>query len=214
MTQRDRFVALHILAGCLFLFVGLLGLDRAIAEYLQASGLQRLWLLDRGTVLLDTISGKDLSKFLIGLVLTGGGLALLIGSGTRPAGRAVLFVGGVQLLSTLIAGVSKNAFGRLRPFQVLEGGDWNHAWFVDGSSFPSGHAGFYFGLFMPLAWLFPRWRWPLMIVPWFIAIARVNANDHFLGDVAASIVLAGVLTLLGARYIEAKRPRDATDLAS
>ncbi len=214
MSQRDRFVALHILAGCLFLFAGLLGLDRAIAEYLQASGLQRLWLLDRGTVLLDTISGKDLSKFLIGLVLTGGGLALLTRAATRAPGRAVLFVGGVQLLSTLIAGVSKNAFGRLRPFQVLENGDWDHAWFVDGSSFPSGHAGFYFGLFMPLAWLFPKWRWPLMIVPWFIALARVNANDHFLGDVAASIVLAGVITLLGARYIDGKRPGDANDLAS
>jgi hypothetical protein len=40
---------------------------------------------------------------------------------------------------------------------------------------------------MLLAYLFPRWRWPLMLVPWFIATARVNANDHFISDVAASI---------------------------
>jgi membrane-associated phospholipid phosphatase len=209
MTQPDRFIALHIFAGCLLLCAGLLGLDQGIAEQLHASGLERLWLFDRGTVLLDTISGKDLSKFLIGLVLTAGALALLTHSRTRAPGRSVLLVGAVQLLSTLIAGVSKNAFDRLRPFQVLDGGDWNHVWFAGGSAFPSGHAGFYFGLFMPLAWLFPKWRWPLMITPWFIAIARVNANDHFLSDVAASIVLAGVLTLLCVRYLGKSQPAEA-----
>lgn len=56
--------------------------------------------------------------------------------------------------------------------------------------------GILFGLFMPLAYLFPRWRWPLMLTPWFIAVARINANDHFISDVAASIVLVGVITLI------------------
>ncbi len=199
MTTPDRFIALHILLGSVLVVAGLLGLDQATAEYLHASGLQGLWVFNQGTVLLDTVSGKDLSKFLIGLVLTSAACALLTREKTRALGRSVLFVGTVQLLSTLIAGVSKNAFGRMRPFQLLESGDWVHAWFAGGSSFPSGHAGFYFGLCMPLAYLFPKWRWPLLLIPWFIAVARVNANDHFVSDVAASIVLAGALTMIFAK---------------
>ena len=105
-------------------------------------------------------------------------------------------------MATLVTGVAKNLFGRLRPFQVLESGDWTHAWFVNGNSFPSGHAGYYFGLFLPLAWLFPRWRWPLLLAPWFIAIARINANDHFVSDVAASMLVVGLLTLLAARLTQ------------
>lgn len=203
MTRSERLIVWHVAIGAGLLIAGLLGLDRAVAEYLRVSGFEDLWLFKVGTSLLDTVSGKDLSKFLIGLVLSGGALALMLSPRTRVLGRNTLFVGLVQLLSTLLAGVSKNGFGRLRPFQLLENGDWNHAWLVGGSAFPSGHAGFYFGLFMPLAYLFPRWRWPLMLTPWFIAAARVNANDHFVSDVAASIVLVGVLTLILARLARA-----------
>jgi membrane-associated phospholipid phosphatase len=195
----EAFVLWHVAVAIALLFAGLLGLDRAIAEYFHASGFERIWILDRGTLLLDTVSGKELSKFLPGLVLIGAGLAALYGWKSRRVGWSTLYVGVVQLSATLITGVSKNFFGRLRPFQLFENGEWSHAWFVGGSSFPSGHAGFYFGLFLPLACVFPRWRWPLMIVPWFIAAARVNANDHFMSDVAASIAVTGLLTLWLAR---------------
>ena len=40
-----------------------------------------------------------------------------------------------------------------------------------------------------------------LMTPWFIAAARVDANDHFVSDVAASSVLVGVLTLLLARWL-------------
>ena len=201
MTRNDRFIALHIAAGLIVLLAGLLGLDRAIAESLHNSGWQDAWLFSQGTAFLDAISGKEVSKFLVGLLLTGGAIILLARAKTRLAGRSVLFAGTVQLLGTLVTGVSKNAFGRLRPFQLLESGDWSHAWFVGGSSFPSGHAGFYFGLFLPLAYLFPRWRWPLMVTPWFIAVARVNANHHYASDIAASVVLVGIITLICAPLV-------------
>jgi membrane-associated phospholipid phosphatase len=199
MTRSEKLIALHITVGAALLIVGLLALDRTAAEYLHRSGHEGLWIFNAGTSLLDTITGKEISKFLIGFILLGGSLVLMISSRTRTLGWSVLFVGLVQLLGTLLTGVSKNAFGRLRPFQLLESGDWSNAWFVGGSAFPSGHAGFYFGLFMPLAYLFPRWRWPPMLTPWFIAIARVNANDHFISDVAASIAFVGVLTLILAK---------------
>lgn len=199
MSKCGRFVVLHIAVGIALLLVGLLGLDRVVAEFLHGSGFEGQWIFSQGTSLLDVMTGKDVSKFFIGLVLAGCAIALLATARSRAVGFRILFVALVQLLCTLLTGVSKNLFGRLRPFQLLENADWSHAWFADGSAFPSGHAGFYFGLFMPMAYLFPRWRWPLMLTPWFIAIARVNANDHFVSDVAASIVLAGILTLAFAK---------------
>jgi membrane-associated phospholipid phosphatase len=206
MQIRDRFVLLHAAAGAVMLTAGLLGLDRVIAVWLHASGYEGLGVFVVGTSLLDLVSGKDISKFLPGLVLLAGALILLAMRATRTAGRSLLFVALVQLLATLVAGVSKNVFGRLRPFELLSGGDWAHAWWVGGSAFPSGHAGFYFGLFLPLAWLFPRWRWPLMLIPWFIAVARVDANHHYLSDVGASIVIVAFLTMLFARLARSVTP--------
>lgn len=199
MTAREQFQGWHLAVSTILMIAGLLGLDRLVAVYFHESGHQGAWLFVQGTILFDTVTGKDISKFLPGLVLIAAALVMLAVPRSRRLGWSTLFVGSVQLLGTLVTGVAKNFFDRLRPFQVLERGDWSHVWFMDGTAFPSGHAGYYFGLFLPLAWLFPRWRWPLILAPWFIAIARVNANDHFVSDVAASMVIVGLLTLLMAR---------------
>lgn len=190
----DRFVAWHVGVAAALLVAGLLGADRWIATQLHVTGLEGVQLLLSGTVFLDTITGKDLSKFLPGLTLLviGGGMA--VPARTRPVARVLLFIGAVHLLAVVIAGTSKDFFGRLRPFELLETGDWARAWFAGGSSFPSGHAAFYFGLLMPVAHGVPRGRWALMLIPWFVALARVDANHHFLSDVAASILLVGLLT--------------------
>jgi membrane-associated phospholipid phosphatase len=202
IQARTCFLLWHLLAGTVLALVGLAGCDRALAVALHGSAYEDLWLFHGGTVLLDTVTGKDVSKFLPGLVLIGCAAALFVPARTRAMARGSLFAGVVQLLSTLIAGVSKNLFGRLRPFEALQAADWGHTWFVGGSSFPSGHAGFYFGLFLPLAWLLPRWRWPLMLIPWFIAVARVDANHHFISDIGVSIALASMLALALARVLE------------
>jgi membrane-associated phospholipid phosphatase len=199
MTKSDKLIVFHVIIAVALTLAGLFGLDRVVAEYLHSSAYEGLPIFVNGTAFLDIVTGKEISKFLVGSLLMGCALVLLISARTRALAWSAMFVGLVQILGTLLTGVSKNVFGRLRPFQLIESGDWPHGWFVGGSAFPSGHAGFYFGLFMPLAYLFPRWQWPLMLVPWFIAIARVNANDHFISDIAASIVTVGLLTLLIAR---------------
>jgi len=211
MRIQDRFVLLHAAVGVLMLAAGLLGLDRLIAESLHATGYENLRVFVAGTTLFDYATGKEISKFLPGLVITACAALLLLLPRARGLGRQALFVGLVQLLGTLTSGVSKNLFGRLRPFELLQGGDWAHAWWVAGNAFPSGHAAFYFGMFLPLAWLLPRWRWPLMVIPWFIAVARVDANHHFLSDVGASIALVAMLTVLLARVA---RPTPQTDQAA
>jgi uncharacterized membrane protein len=140
MNSNTRLILANIVAGAAITLAGLVGIDRIVAEYLRNSGYQALPLFIDGTVLFDTVTGKDISKFLIGLVITGAGLALLAKVKARTAAFGLLFVGAVQLLATLVAGVTKNLFGRLRPFELLKSGDWSNEWFVDGSSFPSGHA--------------------------------------------------------------------------
>lgn len=202
MTRQTWFMFSHVAAGSVLALLGLLGLDQVVATGLHASAYEDLWLFHAGTTLLDTVTAKETSKFLLGLVLVACAGALFIPARTRGLARGTLFVGVVQLFSTLVAGVSKNLFGRLRPFEVLQSGDWSHAWFVGGNSFPSGHAGFYFGLFLPLAFLFPRWRWPLVVIPWFIAVARVDANHHFMSDIGVSMVMAAALVLALSRMAQ------------
>lgn len=175
--------------------VAILLLDRPLAEYIRTSGSESAWIFSAGTVFFDTVSGKNLYKFLPGLAFVVIGGALLALANIRRYGVALLFVGAAHVLSTLLCGMSKGLFGRLRPYELLESGNWDQIWFAGGSSFPSGHAGFYFGLFLPLAWLFPRWRWPLLVIPFFIAAARVNENMHFLSDVTASMAVATLVTL-------------------
>jgi membrane-associated phospholipid phosphatase len=143
--------------------------------------------------LLDLVTGKEISKFLLGGLLVAGGTALALVPRTRAGGRVVLYVGTTQLLATLLTGMAKNLFGRLRPEVLFATPPPGETWFLGGSSFPSGHAGFYFGLLLPLACLFPKWRWPLLAVAWFIAVARVVGNDPFVADVGASIAVAGLL---------------------
>jgi membrane-associated phospholipid phosphatase len=196
MTQRDKLMIFHLAIGGAMALAGLAGLDQILAHYLRASGTEGIGVLLQGTSLLDTATGKEISKFLVGLAITALGLILLLPAGTRILARRALFVGIVQLFGTTLTGVLKNVFGRLRPFELLQSGDWSHAWFVGGSAFPSGHAGFYFGLFLPLAYLFPRWWWALLMVPWFIAVARIDANHHFLSDVGVSIVIVAGLCLV------------------
>ena len=180
----------HVVVGFMLTALGILLLDRPVAELVHGT-IEGAWLFEQGTALLDLVTGKDGSKFLLG------GVVLLAGAGLwfasrQAAARAALYVGATQLLATLLTGVTKNVFGRLRPFEQFADPRWDTAWFVDGGSFPSGHAGFYFGLCLPLAVLFPKWRWPILAVAWFIAVARVVGSYHYVSDVGASIAVAGL----------------------
>ncbi|MDT8397108.1 MAG: phosphatase PAP2 family protein [Pseudomonadales bacterium] len=176
-------------------------LDRPLAEWIHGSGLESHWLFTDGTVLLDSLSGKAFSILLPALPLLVLGLLLYTSIRTRPAGLRLIFVCAVQVPGYLLAYLCKQLFGRLRPHELFAGGDWTQAWFAGSDSFPSGHTAFYFGLFLPLAYLFPRWRWPLLVIPFFIAAARMNESRHFLSDVTASMALIALMTLVVSRFL-------------
>jgi membrane-associated phospholipid phosphatase len=184
----------------------LLGRDRIIAETVASHDSWRIWGL--GTRWLEIVSGFRLSKWTTGAALLLLALACFV-LRKLPAARVLVLV--VQLVTRLVAGVLKGLLPRLRPFEVLGAGGWDSQWFQTyGSSFPSGHAAHFWGLFFPLALVRPRLAIWFLPVPLFISAARIAVNDHFLSDVAASTAIVALVTLAASLLPVAARARANT----
>lgn len=155
-----------------------------------------------GTHWIDVLSTKKLLNSALGLAL----LTLAAGLWRQPERRALAarlaVVGLGNMLAHLVVGLLKPQFGRLRPYQIES--DYIDRFFAGGRSLPSGHTAYYWGFALPCALLFPRARFAVLAPATFIALARVLVNDHFVGDVLASLaitaaVTAGLLALLERR---------------
>jgi membrane-associated phospholipid phosphatase len=186
-------------------FISALAFDRGLAEAVRHSGIESAAAIVRVREALDVLTGSFLARsyggigqMLLGATLIAIGLVWLLARRTNFTARALMFTGLVQICTIEAGSFLKGVFGRLRPFQLLEHNDWSHVWFAGGNSFPSGHVAFFWGLFLPLAYLYPKYRVPLLVVPVFIAFARIDENVHFLSDVLGSIALAALVTLLAA----------------
>ena len=160
------------------------------------------------TTALEWIFAFDISKYLyaFGLLLVGAGLHLIDRRVARA--RPWYFIGSTLLLSRVISGTLKGVFERVRPHEFITSrapADF----FVDGAnSFPSGHSAFYFGLLFPLAVLFPRLKWPLLICAALAALSRVFEVDHYLSDILASALVATVLTFCVAKLLRIHRAEE------
>jgi membrane-associated phospholipid phosphatase len=193
MNRRQLLFAFFIALALTLL--GIFLVDQPVAAFVQRAGSRQSVILQEGTRWLEVASGYEIAKYFLSYLLLGAGALLFIARATRPAGWIFLFVGCSHLVTRVAAGVLKNLFDRLRPFEVIQAGDWDWKFFTGhGNSFPSGHSAQFWGLFFPLAFLFPRLRLPLLIVPVFISIARVGVNDHWCSDVIASAGLAALIT--------------------
>jgi membrane-associated phospholipid phosphatase len=169
---------------------------------------------------LDFLTGRGLvgnhvgvGQFLLGSLFIAIGLLWALARRKSHAARALIFAGGVQLATIAAGWEIKDLFGRMRPYQLIASDDWSHMWFAGGNSFPSGHNVFFWGLCLPLAYQFPKYRIPLLIIPVFIAFARIDENYHFLSDVLAAIAVAALITLLAAilfgRWVKPAAKRQA-----
>ena len=193
------FVALALTVLSIFFF------DQPIAAFVQRAGGRSSAILLQGTSFLEVISGLRIAKYALTYALLAVALILFVWRSTRSAAWMLLFITCAQLVTRLTAGILKEVFHRLRPFEVIQAGNWDWKFFGDhGSSFPSGHGAFFWGLFFPLVFLFPRWRIPLLILPLFISVARVGVNDHWCSDVLGSIAVAALITLLFIRLFGVK----------
>lgn len=190
--QLGFFFVIAILLTLLSIFL----LDQPVAVFVQRAGGRESKILQEGTHWLEIASGFPIARYFLAYLLLGAAALLFIAKSTRLAAWMLLFIGSTHLVTRLVAGILKNVFHRLRPFEAIQAGNWDWKFFGDqGSSFPSGHSAHFWGLFLPLLFLFPRYRLPLLVVPIFITIARVGVNDHWCSDVLASAGLAALFTL-------------------
>jgi membrane-associated phospholipid phosphatase len=171
--------------------------DQPIAAFVQRVGGRSSAVLQQGTSFLEVISGVPIARYALSYALLTAGLILSFWKPARAAAWMLLFIGCAQFVTRIAAGTLKGVFERLRPFEVIQAGDWDWKFLGGhGNSFPSGHAAHFWGLFFPLAFLFPRYRLPFLIIPLFISVARVGVNDHWCSDVLGSIAIAAAITLL------------------
>jgi membrane-associated phospholipid phosphatase len=193
-----RLLAWVAALAAVVLAIGLSGIDRPLAEWVHASGIANAGVFHYGLGTLDIASGMTTWFWLAGCVALALGVLGLAFARRARWPRVLLAAGAVQILTLHTMILGKNMFGRLRPHQVLESGDWTHVWHAGGGSFPSGHSAFYFGLLLPLAAACPRaWqRAVLVAIALFAIIARIDLEKHFLSDVSASAVIAALYALL------------------
>lgn len=197
-----RFLAISALIAATFMFAGLLFLDKPIVLAINNSSFENLPFFVNGLDFFDTIFGLHTWYWLAACTCVAVGLiAIWLSSTTqipRRLGVVVLSAGLVQASTLGLMILGKNTFGRLRPMQLLESGDWSVLWFAGGGSFPSGHGSFYFGLFLPFAASAPRlWqRIFLIAIPVFAVCARLDMGKHFLSDVSCSALIAASMALL------------------
>ena len=203
--MSKRTLAWTAAVALIIAFISMLAFDRGIALAVRNSGIESAAIVVRLREFFDIFTGSGIAhgygafgQLLLGTTLVVIGVVWVIVRSTNPTARALVFTGLVQLGTIEAGSLIKGVFGRLRPYQLLEHGDWSHIWFAGGNSFPSGHVAFFWGLFLPLAYLYPKYRLPLLAIPVFIAFARIDENVHFLSDVLGSIALAAIVTLIAA----------------
>jgi len=127
-----------------------------------------------------------------------------------------LFLLYVNLFSGLISIILKPLFGRLRPWK-LENGENDYGFLIAQnpdftflenvnyqinmlikesthySSFPSGHTTTSIAVFTYLMILFPKYAYLWVSITLLSLISRIFANDHFVSDLLAGIIV-GVLS--------------------
>jgi membrane-associated phospholipid phosphatase len=210
--MNRRFLQITALLAATLVVAGLLLLDRPLVHWVHDSGLADLAFFKDGLGAMDMLLGLKTSYWLTACVLIPLGLAGVVFAAyirlPRALAPALLVAGMTQALTIGLMMLGKNTFGRLRPTQLFESGDWTTLWFAGGGSFPSGHASFYFGLFLPLAAAAPKvWQRTLLIaIPVFVAMARLDMLRHFLSDVAASALMAACVALCLAPLMQRWQP--------
>ncbi len=195
MNQRQ--IAYSVLFALVLTLLGIFFFDQPVAGFVQHAGGGQSLVLTKGTTWLEIAFGLHITQYFLTYLLLGLGAALFISKTSRSAAWVLFFVGCTQAVTRLTVTGLKEVFQRLRPFKVIEAGNWDWKFFSGhGDAFPSGHSAFFWGLFFPLAFIFPRYRLPLLIIPVFISIARVGVNVHWCSDVIAAAGLAALVTLV------------------
>jgi membrane-associated phospholipid phosphatase len=191
MTIRQVCIAGAVLALLTVLCV--FTIDGPVAAMVKPNVASSKAIVNPAVHVLEILFAFELSKFVTGFAILIAGLVLFAFARHRRLAWLLTFVGAVHLVARLLAGVLKNVFLRLRPYETLD----PDRFFVDGgSSFPSGHAVHFWALFFALALAFPRLRWAALTLALFVSTARVVVNDHFVSDTLGSAAIAAFVCCL------------------
>ena len=205
-TQKSMLISSAIIAIVLsYVFV-----DRAVAEYFIENS-------KTFTHIGKTISISGESHWYIGTGILGYLFFKYIRK-NRLYEQRFLFLFYINIFSGLISVVLKWTFGKVRPWGLKHGGDeygfllfqnfdlgflekmkLHFATLIESpgtyASFPSGHTTTIFAVAMYLVILFPKFRFPLFALALLFASGRVLANDHFISDVLAGVLVGTLSTL-------------------
>ncbi|MBL7697109.1 MAG: phosphatase PAP2 family protein [Chitinophagaceae bacterium] len=205
-TSGNRIIVTIFIMLITLTLASVAGIDKPLAVYAENNLKSLDTAIEPVILYLETIFGFGISKYLFGFVAVAVGLAAYLFK--RPdVSRIFLFIGLTHIITRVVAGVLKNAFLRPRPFEWLDGND--SGFFSVGNSFPSGHAAHFFGLLLPIVFLYRRFAW-MLVLPVFVSLSRIIANDHYLSDVLASVAIAVLFTWIFARLFKIRtlvRPR-------
>lgn len=201
MRPGERWLIGILLVALAGMAAGLAGLDRWLAE----SQFETLGpALSRIVAMLDLVLWKGRADYAVVVVLL---IAVPLVARYVGARRARLWAS-AAVSAALSIGLShgmKPVFGRVRPHEALEVLPLRDAWFAGGTAFPSGHAGFYAGLFLPLILIWPRAAAVIVLVPLLVVAQRVTMDFHYLSDVSAGVAIAAALGLSVSRIIAPQR---------
>ena len=211
MTLRQFLLFTAVsLPACVLL---ILFIDRPLALFIHGHSAGLVPFFAAYTTAADTVWEASMSTHVLGLPVLFVGLMVgfILGRWVlrQRWGTLLLIVLLTHIASQGTSNVLKGVVHRLRP-EVLFGNGYSGLglWATGphNDSFPSTHTAIYFSLFMPLALAFPRWRWPLLVLPGLIGVGRLVLGHHYLSDVWFSLWLvvafSGLFGLLG-------RPRRA-----
>src|SRR5947208_1801111 len=118
------------LVAVVLTLLSLFFLDQPIAAFVQRVGGRQSVILQGGTRWLEIASGFPIGKFFLSYVLLGAAALFFIAPSTRSVAWMLLFIGGSQLVTRLIVGGLKDVFQRLRPFEVIQAGNWDWKFFT------------------------------------------------------------------------------------
>jgi membrane-associated phospholipid phosphatase len=191
-----RPILISAVALVLATIVAILLIDGAVAAWMRPRIAANAIVANPFVGVLERVFGFPLSKFATGTAFVLLAAAAFLVARWRSVAWLLLFAGLSHLTTRLIAGVLKNVFLRLRPYDAFAGGVWNDRFFADGgSSFPSGHAAHFWALFFVAALAFPRLRIAAFVLAVAVSVARIAVNDHYVSDILVSAAIAAWVSL-------------------
>jgi membrane-associated phospholipid phosphatase len=110
----------------------------------------------------------------------------------------MLYLFGAVAISGILVDIIKIIAARLRPTMFLEHDLYGFVWFKLGSefnSFPSGHSATAFALCIGLTLLYPRYKYPFLLIGVLIVMSRIILTFHYLSDTLIGALIGGLTAL-------------------